>query len=136
LLSLCWFIGTDFGFLQRKLSYLLVLQLKKSFLELIYRKSIDSENVNWFPAEKLRYTVILVRPKTGGSAQLSFAPKFVGDFFSIWANFVQCPKSLLIWGKFAQIGKISPENFEFNCADSPISNNFRPKKNYCVNELI
>jgi hypothetical protein len=49
--------------------------------------------------------VILVRPKTGKSAQLSFASKFVGEFFSIWANFVQCPaKNLLIWWKFTQIG--------------------------------
>jgi hypothetical protein len=57
-------------------------------------------------------TVILVRPKTGESAQLSFSQKFVGEFFSIWANFVQCPvKNLLIWEKLAQIGKISPENF-------------------------
>jgi hypothetical protein len=50
------------------------------------------------------YTVILVRPKTGESAELSFAPKFVGDYFSIWAD-------LLIWRKFAQIRKISPVNF-------------------------
>jgi hypothetical protein len=58
------------------------------------------------------YTVILVRPKTGESAQLSFAQKFVGEFSSIWANFVQVPaKYLLIRGKFAQIGQILHEHF-------------------------
>jgi hypothetical protein len=55
-----------------------------------------------------KYTLILVRPKTGESAQVSFAPKFVGDFFSIWANFVQCPSQ-----KFADLGEIRPnwQNF-------------------------
>jgi hypothetical protein len=77
------------------------------------------------------YTVILVRPKTGESAQLSFASKFVGEFLLIRANFVQCPaKNLLIWGNFAQIGKTRPNIFgaKFNCAESPISNKFHPKK--------
>jgi hypothetical protein len=62
---------------------------------------LKAQNVKLAPrdiAAKIVNTVILVRPKTGESAQLSFTPKFVGEFFSIWANFVQ-------------IGKISPENF-------------------------
>jgi hypothetical protein len=56
------------------------------------------------------YTVIFVRPKTGESTQLSFAPKFVGEFILIWANFVPMSSQ-----KFADLGKIRPnrQNFAF-----------------------
>jgi hypothetical protein len=48
----------------------------------------------------------------GESKQSSSTSKFMGEFYSIWANFVQCrAKNLLIWGKLAQIGKLSPKNF-------------------------
>jgi hypothetical protein len=56
----------------------------------------------------LTYTVILVRPKTGESAQLSFAPKFVGEFLLIWANFVPISSQ-----KFADLGKIRPNRQNF-----------------------
>jgi hypothetical protein len=85
------------------------------------------------------HTVILVRLKTGESAQLSFAPIFVGDFFDL-GEFRPMSSQ-----KFADLGEIRPNrgnspksakfrpNFfgaKFNCADSPILNKFRKKKNY------
>jgi hypothetical protein len=58
--------------------------------------------------EETTYTVVLVRPKTGKSAQLSFAPKFLGEILSIWANFVQCPSQ-----KFADLGENRPNRQNF-----------------------
>jgi hypothetical protein len=51
------------------------------------------------------YTVILVRPKT---AQLSFAPKFVGNFFLIWANFISMSSQ-----NIADLGEIRPNQPNF-----------------------
>jgi hypothetical protein len=74
------------------------------------------------------YTVILVRPKTGESAQLSFAPKCVGDFFEL-SEF--CPMSSQ---KFADLGEIRPNrkkyrpNFFWRNSTACISNKFRPTK--------
>jgi hypothetical protein len=75
-------------------------------------------------------TVILVRPKMGESAQLS--PKICGRFFFDLGEFRPISSQ-----KFADLGKIRPNRkknrlkifvAKFNCADSPISNKFRPEK--------
>jgi hypothetical protein len=69
------------------------------------------------------YTVILVRPKTGESAQLSLAPKFVGEFLLIWANFVPMSSQ-----KFADLGKIRPnrQNFARNFLGRNLTARIRP----------
>jgi hypothetical protein len=81
------------------------------------------------------YTVILVRPETGESAQLSFTPKFVGEILPIWVDFVQCPRQ-----KFADLGEIrtNRQNFARNFLGRNLTAWIRPfrtsfaQKNYCV----
>jgi hypothetical protein len=77
---------------------------------------------------KVTYTVILVRPKTGESAQLSFVPKFVGEFLLIWVNFVPMSSQ-----KFADLGEIRPNLQNFARTFVRISNKFRPKKKLLCN---
>jgi hypothetical protein len=72
----------------------------------------------------------------GEPAQLSFAPKIFGqisfDLGEISPN--QQILRLSNGRNSPKLGEIRPKflRANLNCADSPISNKFRPKKNYCV----
>jgi hypothetical protein len=55
----------------------------------------------------LLFTVIFVRPKTGESAQISFASKFEGEFFDL------CEFHPLSSQKFADLGEIRPNRQNF-----------------------
>jgi hypothetical protein len=82
------------------------------------------------------YTVIIFLARNGRTRAVKFRPKISGDFFSIWAKFPQFSK-FFGWAmdeirpKLGEIRQIFLRA-NLNCADSPISNKFRKKNNYCV----
>jgi hypothetical protein len=80
-------------------------QSKSNYLEFFVVSKKSSVNIDH---HYYQYTVILVRPKTGESAQSSFAPKFVGEFLLIWANFVPMSSQ-----EFADMGEIHPNRQNF-----------------------
>jgi hypothetical protein len=90
---------------------------------------LSSFGPNWKFQGSLEWsknTVILVRPETGESAQLSSQNFWAIFFFRISSN-VPAKNS-------PKLAKFRPKFFgpKFDCADSPSSNKSRPNKNYCA----
>jgi hypothetical protein len=84
----------------------------------------------------ITYTVIIFLARTGRTRAVKFRPKNFGRISFDLGEISPIQQILRLSNgrNSPKLGEIRPIflRANLNCADSPISNKFRPKKNYCV----